>query len=257
MNDSATETEQPKPEVVVKLGEEFNLFQPEHRLEQRRAPMDGRVPIYFSSVLLEISDKISVPWEIYALASRSFKNSTLTPFHPENGHIIDSGDFDPAIRDKRSYDASEIDFQLDPLFINIRSLEDDLNKYGLNIRDRLGFHFSPEMRDFLSRLRVSLSFPAGSSFESRIWPINLDIGNIRFHEYYPSDFEPLAEDSLLYKQGLSIYIPSDLSLLQQIKAKFYLEEEKDKQLEEESEQPDPYKPTESNSGGLIRSRNKR
>lgn len=59
--DNITETEQPKAERIVKLGEEFQPFDPEYT-NQLISQMG--VNVYDSSILLNIKDALRIPFNI-------------------------------------------------------------------------------------------------------------------------------------------------------------------------------------------------
>lgn len=287
MSDSTT-PEQNRPnerERVVRpinLGEEVPLFEDESvQVLQSPSARDLGVPhVFHSKAELKITDSLVIPIGINADASLSEVSHTITPFHPENGYLIDQRDFDydermKKIKEMGSRFKEQIDIKKDPLWVRIDSSYFALNETGLNIKSDIAFfRFPPEMLMLLKKLRVQLVFPGSEGtekpgdpnyrpelgFEGRIWDTSLGLGQISFKDFYPTDTGSLpADDSALslvrgIQEGFTLFVPTNLDLLKKVKIKFFLTEPEEEQPLEV--QPEPQTPSTS-SGGFIRSRKDR
>lgn len=247
--DNITEREQPKPERIVKLGEEFQLFNP--------IQVSKTISGFGSSIVLNIDNKLEIPLSIGAEdltklpGLEGLREEFLFPFGPdEEGYRIDPADFDvDTRREKRkrlgkNFLQEAIDVNKNSFKLDIGVSDDELKKLGLNIaRATEGgeFELSEEELDLLKRLRILIMTPKGGIFDARPDPIGLadpaDPKNINifFVDYYPVDFGPLAtstEDfSALAAEGFNLGLPSDIEKLSQIRAKFALAEERPKDPE--------------------------
>ena len=226
--DSTPEREQPKPERVIALGEDFYLFDPEYT-NQPISPME--VKVYESSILLNIQDALRIPLNIGTHSGRTSKGYCITPFDPETDHRINSEDLELDSRQLKMGRlkielGKTINFSKDPVNLDTQAYDTALNELGFNEEDEAGYKFSEEMLDLLNRLRVLVSFPKGL-YVARPWKTSLSLGNIDFHFFYPADAEPLPIKSyyfLLY-EGFPLLLPSDPEKLSQIRARFALVEE--------------------------------
>lgn len=241
--DNIPEREQPKPERIVSLGEDFSLFDPEYTILSRS---QNEVTIFKSPIKLNLENNLQTPLNIHALTSPTYKGESITPFDPELGYQIDSEDLKLETRVqkmKRLHDVlnRKIDFSKAPLYLAIYKYDFD-STYRLNLneeskRDSVVAEnlFSQEMFDLLKRLRALVSFPEGKgAFEAKSSLKELEHGSIMFDNFYPIDSGPLptpAEDAGIIREGFNLFLPSDPGKLSQIKARFVLAEEQPEEIQ--------------------------
>jgi len=231
--DNIPEREQPKPERTVKLGEEFQLFDPKH-VHIRNY---DRFSLFDYKFLLNIEDDFQLPFGVYAAdieeGIENKKGDYLLPFGPrDDGYHIDPEDFNIETRREKLKRLQEelqkpLDLTKNPLWLLIDTNEEELTKLGLNKYKGDNYEFPYKMLDLLKRLRITLKTPGGS-FEAMPLPDYKRSGEVIFASFYPADFGPLAANRENFSEpgeGLNLGLPSDLEKLAQIRARFVLAEE--------------------------------
>lgn len=224
----------PIEEQIVRLGEEFTLFTPERRVNLLNAsPM---------SVFILRTDLLpDLPLEAFGLPIQDtveLKKELFAPFNPEAGYIVTGEDLDFVQRSEKikNMPNTKADLSKTPLKLIIQSKSvvpgntDDSEVQGildiLNIGENGEIHgFKPEAGKIVKKLRLILKFPNGSyigknsEFDEAIY----------FDSFEPTNFllayNENASDPLLRESSLSIGIPVDPTLLQQIKGMFILTED--------------------------------
>ena len=229
--DNITEQEQPKPERVIQLGQEFQPFDPKYA-KPGRSSFVG-INNFISQVKLNLGNDLNIPFDVNTSGSKSRKIVAITPFDPEVGYQIDSEDLKLETRLQKIERLKEelnknIDFQKAPLSLNVSCDSYTLNKLGLNIGEGYSSSkFSQEMLTILRKLRLYAFFPKGR-FETRPWEISLGLGEIRFNSYYPIDTGPLPaleHTERNVHEGFYLFLPSDPEKLAQIRARFVMVDE--------------------------------
>ena len=232
--DNIPEREQPKPERTVKLGEEFQLFDPKHINIYKWDDYDQ----FDYRFLLNIEDNFQLPLTLKAsvLDMDAAKGDFLLPFGPrEDGYHIDNADFEVETRRqklKRLHEEPQepLEQTKNQLWLFIDSDADELIDLELSKgKHGQGFssitEFPDKMLDLFRRLRINLKTPEGL-FEAMPLLDYKKSGAVIFASFYPADLGPLAAyDSALYENGLMLAVPSDLNKLSQIRAMFVLAEE--------------------------------
>jgi hypothetical protein len=255
---------EPKPQPETATVREF-ILDKEYPMFTDEAKGRGGSPIK-----LKISDKIIVPLVLGRSPSKASKEDALTPFHPDNGHIIKPEDYniDQRVQKREEERGVNINSELDPLYLTVHSSREELMEAGITEKkvNFLGITqgaYSPIMKRLMERLRVQLSFPSSqdidptdtryiqsSRLEARGWETSFLLGELGFNFFYPADYGPLPVNNSLRGEGFTIYIPDDPALWNQIMIKFYLMPEEDQPETEPEPQPLPPRI----SGGFIKAR---
>lgn len=246
--------EKQTPRIIRRIGEDFPFLDPKYPIKEVIEPDVGGVEVVsfvMRGTCLQIEDLV-IPLDISAFNYGGTKRTVVTPFHPEEGYIIDQRDFDSRERETKVRELDEGTIKTyglpgDPLdiSINMRPLG---RRGGLHTTKPFPYEFSPEARGLLERLRLQLFFPGSDpkikseevgfrpsmAFEARINSGFLDGGMIDFSSFYPLDTGPLAAISRWFspgwfEEGLTLRVPSDLRELQKIKARFVLLPERDRE----------------------------
>lgn len=221
--DNISEREQPKPERVIHLGEEFHPFDPKYTIDVKPTdikPTSIKQTGIKSSIQLNLEGK-NFPIKITAIKDKrnEFFNewgNVMTPFDPGLGYQIDSDDLlsfetrrQKTIRLKPKL-TEHIDSEKTPYFFRINSRR--------TVKDTT---------DLLRRLRLHVFFPE-LRFEAAIPKSLIEGGPIiegghiiedspLFYMFYPADTGPLPEaghtelnDQMPFlREGFLLYVPSD------------------------------------------------
>lgn len=246
--DNIPEKEQPKPERVVSLGEEFQPFDPRYlkREYRREIPREFR-----SEIVLNTENGLKIHIDINTYGLKRIKGRAITPFEPELGYQIDSEDLKlesrlAKIERLKTQLEQDIDFVKAPLLLSIYMSDSDytlLYEWGLN-KEQIA-EYRKEIPKLLRKLRILISFPT-SRFEARANE-NQHLNITDWSLFYPIDSGPLPTSEppiplarkleipeigesfpfiLDIGEGFSLFLPSDLQKLAQIRARFVLAEEK-------------------------------
>lgn len=229
-----SQVEQGREKPLIRVNEKFIPFAHPDPVSEGPTGMEFRdysleVDSKTASFDLGIGDT-KIPIEVRAWADYSAKGTVITPFHPENGYIIDQRDFDPEQRKDKfireyHYDFNEtIDHTKDPAYI------------CAVVKPKDWFTFSQKTKEIFQRLWLQLTFPGSPPeikmddpayrFETR-YESKPKSGGV-FMLFYPSDSKSLAKfesDLFSYpfrQEGFKIHVPADLASLQQIQARFIL-----------------------------------
>lgn len=223
-------------------------------------PLHGReLDVFDSIIVLETGISPTLVLRVATLYRGADKISAFTPFDPTDGYKVTEADYDPqaraikirALRSEQGYtrergyalsEGDRIDVDKTPLQLEI----EDQNSWYSSFRAHID-HYNYEQlnrRDLdklVKRLRLRLSFPNGITYEGIPWIREefdeneyVRTGQKQYEEprlivslFYPSDKGPFpASERLLMdpgeigRSGLMLFLPSDLNLLRQIKAKF-------------------------------------
>lgn len=211
--DSITETEQPKPERIVKLGEEFQPFDPSYVTVEVDKNITDNVNKFRSLIQLDLGDK-KIPFMIYTSPSLVSWGKSITPFNTELGYQIDSQDLNLEDRTQKykrlmGKMTEKMYYQEAPLYLEIES-EVQISE----ARDL----------DLLSRLRAYFLFP-GSRVEGKPEESLSKSPRIHINNFYPIETGPLPENKRLWRildEGFFLFLPSDPEKLAQIRARFVL-----------------------------------
>ena len=235
MIDNKPETaEQPKPERVIKLGEEFQLFDPQRVHVAKWGNQPSR---YDYRLLLDIEDNFQLPLHVYTADiddgdyTSMGRERYLMPFGPrDDGYPIDPEDFNIKTRRSKLKRMQKelqqpIDLTKNPLWLFLDTDVDELHELGLNKEKGDNYEFPYKMIDLLKRLRLTLKTPEGL-FEATPSSDYPRTGTVFFGSFYPADFGPLAtDDPVKLSYGLELALPSDLEKLSQIRARFVMVDE--------------------------------
>ena len=237
--DSTPEQEQPKKERVIKLGEEFQLFDPKYGIKKILGTTIADTPYYYykNSVHLNISEDIKLPFSLTAMQLKRGMRRwfSVTPFTPEAGYNIDQDDLRLETRIKKMNDPTNklekiINTENAALSLNVHIEGALLHKLGFNQLHKDAwppmpyYQFYPETIDLFRKLRLIVSFPA-SRFEGKPEEPSLNVGSLFFFNFYPLDSGPLPttpalEESGRMYEGFLLCTPDDPEKLAQIRGRF-------------------------------------
>lgn len=223
--DSSSEHRENQPQKleIVKLGEEFQLFNPNRTevtdegvsdkgLSNRTIGLKaGELPT------LNFVFRLRPHYGVEPIASRFY------PFDPEKGYKVTNEDYDPRKRaikasrifrdyvkeeyatPKKTYGQRYLDFWAS-LYVSDPSLR-------LYPNDKERFNFKPEIQKKIEKLRLHLFFP-NLSFEGKPDPEYMKKGIPLFDIFYPLDSPPLPTSPSLREEwysspheGLSVSFP--------------------------------------------------
>lgn len=265
------QTEQGQNSVeIVELNKEFTLFLLS-RTKSRPSPRGFEQATRFSSsVLLRTGILPELLMNINTYAQRSKKLHGFTPFSPSGGYRVSQADFNlesrikkiRRLRNYKQYGGQEIDFNRNPLYIKVKTDSSALAEAELGTEVLYSLLEDPKLVHLGERLRLQLFFPGGA-FEAKGHILN----GVEFQDFYPADLGPLAAlsaEEIINRglkpiieifdlhEGLDIFVPSNLNILQKIKGKFVLVAEGEEQIPLDSTPEPPIGPR---YGGLIRPKN--
>ena len=182
-------------------------------------------PILTSHIILNLEDNLEIPFDIYAIPSRTNKANAITPFNQQLGYQIDPDDLNIDMRvikhESLVKKGDHIDFSKAPNYIEFRNLFSNIN-----------VPISQTMLNLFKTIRLYAFFPT-SKYESkpneRLLKTLSELKGLLFNSFYPVDVVPLPKGnippSLILHEGLNLYVPSDPEKLSQIRATFVLAEE--------------------------------
>ena len=87
--DNIPEREQPKPERIIKLGQEFQPFDRQYTIDRPQAGEFNK-----SKIILNIEDLLQIPLDISIVSDSDIgtRLDSITPFDPKMGYQIDPED---------------------------------------------------------------------------------------------------------------------------------------------------------------------
>lgn len=94
MDGSKAEEEKQTPRIIRRIGEDFPLFDPECQTKEIIYRDTRIVTFHIYTTYLQI-EGLTFSGGIHAAYSRGTKYDVVTPFHPEEGHVIDQRDLTP------------------------------------------------------------------------------------------------------------------------------------------------------------------
>lgn len=218
----------PQKSEVIRLGQDFALFDPKRTaIRDSHAPArltGGPLKEFLSHVVLN-TNGVLPEFEIGASANFSAlsiyqKPRIIAPFEPEIGYAIDEADFDTEKRAEKvsQEDWTERSSPTQKLILRLKSYFDSSITEADLMRK-----IKPQYVPFLQTLRAQLQFPSGITLESKPTFGDFMTESMSFNYFYPLDFRPLASvPKERLDEGLSVLLPSDLDQLSQIMARYVI-----------------------------------
>ena len=241
--DNIPEREQPKPERVIQLNQEFHPFDPKYTVDRKpyfpRSPQSQSIESSIQLNLEGANFPLRIEASNYSNPLFNHWGQVMTPFDPELGYQIDYDDLNLATRREKINRLGApklfetIDPKKAPYLFEMFTIGKHLNEVGLNKKRGVDkFEFPKDTKDLLRKLRLHVFFPK-LKFEGKISEYDIENGWINFSHFYPADSGPLAEgkyedigdEEWFTQESLFLFLPSDPEKLAQIRARFVLVEE--------------------------------
>lgn len=216
----------------------------------------------YADINLRMSDRLIIPLMFSFAHSDDRKSDSITPFHPDNGYVIDSRDYDVQARVQKQTEAfysdhsdpSNYDFTLDPFYICVKAHDGNFTTNNSRV-----LVVPSDWLPLLEGLRMLVLFPDGSCFEGKegkgLVP-QKPRETYGIDKFYPADLGPFPTENYYpaFMQGLRLHVPARLQLLQEISYKFLLEGIKEPEIQSQETVPQELPVF---TGGLVRSKRNR
>ena len=250
-------------EENVRIGQDFALFDPNRTVTLR---IPGRA-IHQSKITLSgMEGVLPIRMQTWAVSVARDKGRVITPFQPEVGYQVIDEDLDADKRIakvERLCDELQQAVPLEHASLVISVHVGEINRPDLITRTGTGdmdYEFKPEVASILKSLRLQLTFPPSPvpedeesatdssfmhrklHFEAKPSASLFHIGRLSFLNLYPLETgaSPVKDPEIpteMLAEGFNLYVPDDVSKLNQIKARFVLSPEKPAQQTDTTPEP--------------------